>query len=119
MIKYKIGNGDFVEKEKFFERLENALHINNRMSSSPCTMSFCEGSLEYYGYVSLCIVKDMPQGMPFFMADEEVFKMQKIISRKLWYSVTGISPTVSFGIARELFKNGCRVCEETTTEAKL
>ena len=119
MIKYKIGEGDFVEKEKFFEILEKALHINNQINQkrlAPLTMSSCEVSLNLWGYVSICVVKDMPQGMPFFMADEEVFKMQKIIRCKLWHSVQDISPTVSFGIARELFKNGCRVCEGITTE---
>lgn len=116
MIKYKIGEGDFVEKGIFFERLEKALHINNQIDSSRYTMSYCEASLEYWGYVDLYVVKDMPQGMPFFMADEEVFKMQKIIHRSLWYNIRTLSPIVSFCVARELFKNGCRVCEGITTE---
>lgn len=114
MIKYKIGKGAFVEEEEFFERLKTAIEINNkfRYQVTKRTLERCKSDLELYGCSHLYLVEDMYSSCPFFMADEEVFKIYNIIDRHTTVINGDLEGITAFSIAMTLYKNGCRVMEE-------
>lgn len=116
MIKYKIGKGAFIEEEEFFERLKNAIEINNtfeqfKKRGSKRTMEECKSDLRLYGCSHLYLVEDMYSSCPFFMADEEVFKIYNVIDKHTTIINGDIEGITAFSIARTLYKNGCRVME--------
>ena len=113
MVKYKVGNSNYIDEDEFFARLEKAIEIenNNRNGTryDKRTMKDCKSDLKYRGYCELYLVKEMYSPCPFFMADENVFAIFEIIDKNFTCIDGDLEGVYAFSIARTLFKNGCRI----------